>query len=47
VRRTFTDYSSMRAILWGFRVAVDERDMSMVAAFRSELHALLYEVAGI
>jgi glutaredoxin domain-containing cysteine-rich protein 1 len=41
VRRTFTDYSSTRAILRGFRVAVDERDMSMEAAFRSELQVLL------
>jgi glutaredoxin domain-containing cysteine-rich protein 1 len=47
VRRTFTDYSSMRAILWRFRVAFDEQDMSMDAAFRSELQALLYQVAAI
>ncbi|GJN33328.1 hypothetical protein PR202_gb21916 [Eleusine coracana subsp. coracana] len=29
VRRTFTDCSAARAILRGFRVAIDERDVSM------------------
>uniref|UniRef100_A0A0E0LPB9 Glutaredoxin domain-containing protein n=1 Tax=Oryza punctata TaxID=4537 RepID=A0A0E0LPB9_ORYPU len=41
VRRTFADCSSVRAILRGFRVAVDERDVSMDAAFRRELRSLL------
>ena len=41
VRRTFTDCSAVRAILRGFRVAVDERDVSMDASFRRELQALL------
>ncbi|KAF8679030.1 hypothetical protein HU200_045783 [Digitaria exilis] len=41
VRRTFTDCSAVRAILRGFRVAVDERDVSMDAAFRRDLQALL------
>uniref|UniRef100_A0A0D9X2G8 Glutaredoxin domain-containing protein n=1 Tax=Leersia perrieri TaxID=77586 RepID=A0A0D9X2G8_9ORYZ len=41
VRRTFADCSSVRAILRGFRVAVDERDVSMDAAFRRELQQLL------
>ncbi|WVZ66947.1 hypothetical protein U9M48_016099 [Paspalum notatum var. saurae] len=41
VRRTFADCSAVRAILRGFRVAVDERDVSMDAALRRELQALL------
>jgi glutaredoxin domain-containing cysteine-rich protein 1 len=41
VRRTFADCSAARAILRGFRVAVDERDVSMDAAFRRELQELL------
>ncbi|CAM0873228.1 unnamed protein product [Alopecurus aequalis] len=41
VRRTFTDCSAVRAVLRGFRVAVDERDVSMDAALRRELQGLL------
>ncbi|XP_020107760.1 uncharacterized protein At3g28850-like isoform X2 [Ananas comosus] len=41
VRRTHEDCSTVRAILRGFRVAVDERDVSMDAAFRRELQGLL------
>jgi hypothetical protein len=37
VRRTFTNCSAVCAILQGFRVAVDERDVSMDPAFRREL----------
>jgi hypothetical protein len=39
VQHTFTYYSSMHTILRGFRVAVDQRDMSMDGAFRSEPQA--------
>ncbi|XP_072998075.1 uncharacterized protein At3g28850-like [Typha latifolia] len=41
VRRTHADCSTVRAILRGFRVAVDERDVSMDASFRRELQSLL------
>ncbi|KAL6841824.1 hypothetical protein ACP4OV_028336 [Aristida adscensionis] len=41
VRRTFADCSAVRAILRGFRVAVDERDVSMDAGLRRELQAVL------
>uniref|UniRef100_A0ACD5XQ62 Uncharacterized protein n=1 Tax=Avena sativa TaxID=4498 RepID=A0ACD5XQ62_AVESA len=41
VRRTFADCSAVRAVLRGFRVAVDERDVSMDAALRRELQSLL------
>uniref|UniRef100_A0A0A8ZIP5 Uncharacterized protein n=1 Tax=Arundo donax TaxID=35708 RepID=A0A0A8ZIP5_ARUDO len=41
VRRTFADCCAVRAALRGLRVAVDERDVSMDAALRRELQALL------
>lgn len=41
IRRTYEDCCSARNILRGFRVAVDERDVSMDAAFRKELQARL------
>ncbi|XP_062196427.1 uncharacterized protein At5g39865-like [Phragmites australis] len=41
VRRTFEDGRAVRAILRCYRVRVDERDVSMHAAFKSELRDLL------
>ncbi|KAG6507440.1 uncharacterized protein At5g39865-like [Zingiber officinale] len=41
IRRTFEDCCAVRAILRGFHVAVDERDVSMDASFRRELQELL------
>ncbi|PKA67001.1 Uncharacterized protein AXF42_Ash004492 [Apostasia shenzhenica] len=41
IRRTHEDCCAVRAILRGFRVAVDERDVSMDAAYRRELQALM------
>uniref|UniRef100_A0A0D9X4U6 Glutaredoxin domain-containing protein n=1 Tax=Leersia perrieri TaxID=77586 RepID=A0A0D9X4U6_9ORYZ len=41
VRRTFEDGRAVRAILRCHRVRVDERDVSMHAAFKSELRDLL------
>ncbi|XP_020585901.1 uncharacterized protein At5g39865-like [Phalaenopsis equestris] len=41
IRRTHLDCSSVRAIFRGLRVAVDERDVSIHAAFRHELQVLL------
>ncbi|KAK8957581.1 hypothetical protein KSP39_PZI001398 [Platanthera zijinensis] len=41
IRRTHADCCAVRAILRGFRVAVDERDVSMDAAYRRELQGLI------
>lgn len=43
VRRTFEDCYAVRMILRGFRVWVDERDVSMDSAYRKELQSVLGE----
>lgn len=43
VRRTFEDCYTVRLIFRGYRVFVDERDISMDAAYRKELQGLLGE----
>lgn len=43
VRRTFEDCYAVRMILRGFRVWVDERDLSMDSAYRKELQGVLGE----
>lgn len=41
IRKTFEDCCSVKLILRGFRVSVDERDISMHSPFRQELQDLL------
>uniref|UniRef100_A0A0D6QS19 Glutaredoxin domain-containing protein n=1 Tax=Araucaria cunninghamii TaxID=56994 RepID=A0A0D6QS19_ARACU len=41
IRKTFEDCCAVKMILQGFRVRVDERDISMHALFRQELQDLL------
>lgn len=41
IRRTFEDCYSVRMILRGFRVFVDERDISMDSAYKKELQSVL------
>ncbi|XP_015973812.1 uncharacterized protein At3g28850 [Arachis duranensis] len=41
VRRTFDDCRAVRSILRNFRVAVDERDVSIDDRFRDELNSIL------
>ncbi|KAF5469827.1 hypothetical protein F2P56_010386 [Juglans regia] len=43
VRRTYEDCYAVRMILRGFRVWVDERDVSMDSAYRKELQSVLGE----
>ena len=41
IRKTYEDCCSVRMILRGFRVAVDERDISMDSSYRKELQDVL------
>lgn len=41
VRRTFEDCYAVRMIFRGFRVCIDERDVSMDSAYRKELQSVL------
>ncbi|KAL5994635.1 hypothetical protein ACLOJK_024688 [Asimina triloba] len=45
IRRTYEDCCVVRSILAGFWVLVDERDVSMDAAYRRELQSLLSQPA--
>ncbi|KAL8542151.1 hypothetical protein ACS0TY_003129 [Phlomoides rotata] len=43
IRRTFQDCHSVRLIFRGFRINIDERDMSLNAAYRKELQKAVGE----
>ncbi|KAI3849132.1 hypothetical protein MKW92_003741 [Papaver armeniacum] len=43
IRRTFEDCRTVRSIFRGFRVSIDERDISMDSAYRKELQTALGE----
>ncbi|KAI5410839.1 uncharacterized protein At5g39865 [Lathyrus oleraceus] len=43
IRRTFEDCNAVKMILKGFRIWVDERDVSMDRAFRKELQCVMGE----
>ncbi|KAJ7982319.1 Glutaredoxin family protein [Quillaja saponaria] len=43
IRRTFEDCYAVRMIFKGFRVCVDERDISMDSAYKKELQSVLGE----
>lgn len=43
IRRTFEDCYAVRMIFRGFRIYVDERDISMDSAYRKELQSVLSE----
>ena len=47
IRKTYEDCCSVRMILRGFRVAVDERDISMDSSYRKELKDLLGGKAAV
>ncbi|PAN08229.1 hypothetical protein PAHAL_1G396400 [Panicum hallii] len=46
IRKTYEDCWSTRSILHGYGVRVDERDLSMHAGFKDELHAALGSPPG-
>ena len=47
IRRTYEDCYSVRMIFRGFRVWIDERDVSMDAAYRKELQIAMGEKSSV